>query len=47
MTNGFGEQPEQVQRYLSFLQQKDARACVLYLSGSGHDTETFSSVKQS
>ena len=36
-----GEQPEQVQHYLCFLQQKDPRACVLYLSGSGEDAKTI------
>ena len=36
-----GEQPEQIQHYLSFLQQKDPRACVLYLSGTGDDAETI------
>ena len=36
-----GEQPDQVQHYLEFLQQKDAQACVLYLSGSGDDSETI------
>ena len=35
------EQPEQIQHYLSFLQQKDPRACVLYLSGSGEDAKTI------
>ena len=36
------EQPEQIQDYLRFLQQKDPRACVLYLSGSGDDAQTIS-----
>ena len=36
-----GEQPEQVQHYLEFLQKKDAQACVLYLSGLGDDAKTI------
>ena len=35
------EQPGQLQHYLEFLRQKDAQACVLYLSGSGDDSETI------
>ena len=35
------EQPEQLQRYLEFLQENDDGACVLYLSGSGEDSETI------
>ena len=35
------EQPEQVQHYLEFLQQKDAQTCVLYLSGLGDDAKTI------
>ena len=36
------EQPEQLQHYLHFLQQKrDAQACVLYLSGTGDDADTI------
>lgn len=35
------EQPAQLQHYLEFLRQKDAKACVLYLSGSGDDSETI------
>ena len=42
------EQPEQIQDYLSFLQEqkKDKRACILYLSGSGHDAETIKDDKR-
>ena len=36
-----GEQPCQLQHYLHFLQQKDAQACVLYLSGTGDDAGTI------
>ena len=36
-----GEQPEQLQHYLDFLQQKDSQACVLYLSGQGDDATTI------
>ena len=35
------EQPNQLQRYLCFLQRKDAQACVLYLSGTGDDAKTI------
>ena len=43
-----GEQPEQVQHYLCFLQEqkKDERACVLYLSGSGEDAKTIEDDKR-
>lgn len=36
-----GEQSEQIQHYLESLQQRDAEACVLYLSGSGDDSLTI------
>ena len=35
------EQEGQLQDYLEFLQQQDARACVLYLSGRGEHAETI------
>ena len=35
------EQPNQIQRYLCFLQKEDAKACVLYLSGDGDDAKTI------
>ena len=43
-----GEQPEQIQHYLSFLQQKkkDSRACIVYLSGSGEDAKTIEDDKR-
>ena len=42
-----GEQPEQVQHYLCFLQnQRDKGACVLYLSGSGEDSKTIKDDKR-
>ena len=34
------ERCRQVQDYLEFLQQEDAQACVLYLSGTGDDSKT-------
>ena len=36
-----GEQEDQLQDYLDFLQQKDEQACVLYLSGDGGDASTI------
>ncbi len=41
-----GEQPEQIQHYLSFLQQQDEGACVLYLSGNGEDAKTIEDDKR-
>ena len=35
------EQDDQLQHYLEFLRQKDAQACVLYLSGNGDDAKTI------
>ena len=35
------EQCNQIQRYLDFLQEEDAKACVLYLSGDGDDAKTI------
>lgn len=35
------ERCNQLQDYLTFLQQKDAKACMLYLSGDGDDAETI------
>ena len=36
-----GEQPDQLQHYLEFLQRKDAEACVLYWSGDGASAKTI------
>ena len=36
-----GEQENQLQHYLEFLQRIDERACVLYLSGNGEPAETI------